>query len=200
MDRALSHAELICRWMMRLGGAMILLIAFVIAAEIVMRRFFGITLGGVDEISGQVLAVSSTWAFAFALLQKAHVRIDTLYLALPRRLRPWLDVTALLVLGAFVGLLTWYAADMLRFTFAFDTRSLSLLSTPMWIPQGAWVVGLIAFFLVITLLLLRTLLALVAGDRDTALRLAGLASVEDEIKDELADLRRRGSGSSGGSR
>ena len=195
MDRALSHAELISRWMMRLGGAMILSIAFVIAAEIVMRRFFGITLGGVDEISGQVLAVSSTWAFAFALLQKAHVRIDTLYLALPRRLRPWLDVMALLVLGAFVGLLTWYAADMLRFTFAFGARSMSLLSTPMWIPQGAWVVGLIAFFLVITLLLLRTLLALVAGDSDTALRLAGLASVEDEIKDELADLRRRGSGS-----
>lgn len=194
MDRALSLAEVVCRWMMRLGGAMILLIAFVIAGEIVMRRFFGITLGGVDEISGQVLAVSSAWAFAFALLQKAHVRIDTLYLALPRRMRPWLDVTALLVLGAFVGLLTWYAADMLRFTFAFDARSLSLLSTPMWIPQGAWVAGLIVFFLVIILLLLRTLLALLSGDRDTALRLAGLAGAADELKDELADLRRRKSG------
>lgn len=176
---------------------MILLIAFVIAGEIVVRRFLGITLGGVDEVSGQILAVSSAWAFAFALLQKAHVRIDTLYLALPRRLRPWLDVTALLVLGGFVGLVTWYAADMLRFTIAFGARSLSLLSTPMWIPQGAWVAGLIVFFLVIVLLLLRTLSAMLAGDRDTALRLAGLATAQDELKEELTDLRRRGSGSRG---
>ena len=191
----LALAELVCRWMMRLGGAMILIIAFAIAAEVVLRRFFGITLGGIDEISGQVLGVSSAWAFAFALLQKAHVRIDTLYLALPRWLRPWLDLLALIVLGAFVGLLTWHAADMLRFTFTFGARSLSQLSTPMWIPQGAWVAGLIVFFLVIVLLLLRTSMAVIAGDRDVALRLAGVVTVEDELKDELADLRRRGTGS-----
>ncbi|MBO6512073.1 MAG: TRAP transporter small permease subunit, partial [Roseibium sp.] len=45
--------------------------------EIVARRLGG-SLGGVDEISGYVMAVTTSWGISYALTEQAHVRIDLL--------------------------------------------------------------------------------------------------------------------------
>lgn len=174
------------------GGAIVLAAAFLIGVEVVIRRFAGITIGGIDEISGYALAISSAWTFAFALLHRAHIRIDTVYLLLAPRLRPILDIAGLGVLGSFVALLTWYGYGVFALSFAFNAHAMTPLATPLWIPQGLWLFGWIVFLVVILLLLARTLVAFAKGQTDLAIRMAGLLTVEDELSEELADIRRRG--------
>ena len=60
------------------GGAMMLFAAFMVSADVLVRRLLGITMGGSDEISGYLFAISTALAFPYALLHRANVRIDAL--------------------------------------------------------------------------------------------------------------------------
>ncbi len=181
--------------MTRIGGAIVLAAAILIGIEVCIRRFAGVTVGGIDELSGYALAISSAWAFAFTLLQRAHVRIDTVYQLFPRPARAYLDLLALLVLGLFAATIVARASEMFFLAARFGSRSLSPLATPLWIPQGLWVAGWVVFAVVITLLFTRTLIALLSGRTDEALKVAGMMTIEEEVRIELADLKRRRTGS-----
>lgn len=192
MDIPLRLAHRLCRLMVWLGGIVVLAAAFLIGVEVLIRRFADTTIGGIDEVSGYALAVSSSWTFAFALLHKAHVRIDTFYLLLPRGVRPFLDIAALAILGAFAALVTWHGADVFVLSYGFSARAMTPLATPLWIPQGLWVFGWGMFLIVIFLLLLKTVIAVLRGRFDEALRTAGPMTAADELEEELGDIRRRG--------
>lgn len=173
------------------GGAMIMAAAAVICIEVVLRGAFHKSFAGVDELAGYALAISTTWACGFALIGKAHVRIDTLYYMLPRALRPYLDISALAVLFSFVAMLTYHASVLTALSFQFGSRSVTPLATPLWIPQGLWVFGLITFLLVILVLLAGAVVALASGQTALVSRLAGPVSVDEELQAELADIARR---------
>ena len=79
MDRLLRMAHGVARGGAWFGGALILAAAVLVAADVVIRNLFVVSVGGSDELAGYALAVGSAWALAFALLERAHVRIDVLY-------------------------------------------------------------------------------------------------------------------------
>jgi hypothetical protein len=58
----------------------------------------------------------------------------------------------------------------------------------MAIPQLAWVVGLVIFFLSLVLSLAATLSALLRGDMGEAARISGAISAQEEVSEELMDL------------
>lgn len=183
----------IARGLALAGGVMILAAAAVICIDVAMRVLLNKSFVGVDEVSGYALAVGTTWSCGYALLHRAHVRIDTVYFLLPRGLRPYLDIGALAVLFGFVALLTWHAAKLTALSAEFGSRSVTPLATPLWLPQGLWVFGLITFLLIILVLLTRAAGALIAGEAALVARLAGPVSVEEDLEVELADIARRGS-------
>ena len=193
MTKVLRLVERLSRWMTIAGGILIVIAAAVICVEITARHVFNKTFVGVDEISGYALAIGTTWSLGFALLHKAHVRIDALYAHMPPALKPWLDIASLAVLGAVVGVLTFRAGELAYLSLAFGSRSMTPLATPLVIPQGLWALGLVAFLLLIVLLLARSVRALASGDHETVTRLAGPASVQEEIEEELGDVVRRAS-------
>ena len=153
----------ISRWMVWVGGSLILAAAAVICIEVLMRSAFGKSFAGVDEVSGYALAIGTTWACGYALLHKSHVRIDTLYFLFPRSVRPFLDIAALIALLAFASLLTYRGAELAVLSAQFDAHSMTPLASPLWIPQGLWVFGLLAFLVVILSLLWRAIRALFSG-------------------------------------
>ena len=63
-----------------LGCGLVLVAACaMIILEIVMRRVaFGL-IGGTDEISGYVMAGVVSWGAGYALIERAHIRIDLLH-------------------------------------------------------------------------------------------------------------------------
>lgn len=168
------------------GGALMVAAALVIGVEVVIRKLFNLSVGGADELSGYALAIGSAWAFGFTLLDRSHVRIDSLYVLLPAPLCAALDLLALVVFGGFMTLVTWHGYGVLRQSIDVGARSMSPLATPLVAPQLLWVLGLVVASLVSVILLVRALPALVRGDFDGVQRLIGSRTLTEELEEELA--------------
>lgn len=186
LDRWLGLADRLSRYAIWVGGALVLASAFLVSIDVLLRKLFLISLGGADELSGYAFAIGTTWALAFTLLRRANVRVDALYIHLPRVLCAILDVAALLVLGLFIALLTWQAWAVLDTSLAFDARATTPLATPLWMPQVLWLIGFCLFVFTLVPLLLRALFALLGGDLATVRSLAGARTIEEEAADEAA--------------
>lgn len=190
MDRLLNLARKLSRTGAWCGGALVAASALMISIDVLMRKILGTTLGGASEVSGYVLAVSTTWALALALLDRAHVRIDSLYTLLPARICALLDIVALLAFMIFAGILTMQGWVMFEQSFELGSRSLTPLETPLAFPQFLWVAGFAFFFLVMLLLLLRAVTALVTGRIGDVTRLLGSRTAMQELEEAIHEHER----------
>lgn len=190
MERLIILARRVARVGVWFGGGLILLATFIIGIEVVIRKAFLITIGGADELSGFALAIGSSWAFGFALLERAHIRIDSLYIILPVRICALLDILGLGVFTLFMGLVTWHGWGVFAQSFEVGARLLSPLATPVMIPQFLWVLGLFLFLLIAVLLLTRAVMSFVTGDAIAVQRLIGSKTVSEELEEELQQVER----------
>src|SRR5438128_11066628 len=87
------------------GGALVLLAAVLIGVDVLMRKFLARSLGGADELAGYSLAIGTAWGLSAALVDRAHIRIDSLYVLFPRKLRLALDLAALILFVALFALM-----------------------------------------------------------------------------------------------
>ena len=183
-----------------IGGAGILFSAGLVTVEITVRKFFGMSLGGADEVSGYIFAVSTMWALPFALLNRANVRIDVVYLRLPAWLRSFLDVFSLILLVGFVAVVFWHSVNMFVENRANDTRSITPLQARVWIWQGLWILGMALFLLTGAVLFVLAVAALVLWRHDRVAGLVGSRSSEEEIASETAFLDESSDGTRSGGR
>lgn len=184
LDAWISLARRIARPAARAGGLLLLAAAVLVAADVVLRGAFLITLGGADELSGYAFAIATTWGLALVLLDRANVRVDALYVRLPAWLRALLDVVALAALSGFVALLAHRAGLVLEDTIAFGSRATTPLATPLVIPQSLWLAGFALYLFAAVPLTLRAAIALAAGDVAAVQRLAGARSIAEDAASE----------------
>jgi TRAP-type mannitol/chloroaromatic compound transport system permease small subunit len=166
LDRALRAADWLSLRAVWGGGALLFLAAFTVSVDVIARKLFSVSLGGADELSGYAFAIGTAWAFAFALLRRANVRVDALYQHLPLKLCALLDLLALVALGVFVAYLARYGFEVLSTSWSLSARSNSALKVPLWIPQALWFGGLVLFSTTLLLLLARSLTHLASGRWD----------------------------------
>ena len=67
----------------------------------------------------------------------------------------------------------------------FGATDMSLLRTPLILPQGLWAFGLAAFFVLILAMLAEALLLLASGDSVAIDRLVGTRSYTEEAQEAL---------------
>jgi TRAP-type C4-dicarboxylate transport system permease small subunit len=176
--------EKISRAAVWVGGAALLLCAFMVSIDVIMRKLFSITMSGSDEISGYVFAAATAWAYSYCLLHRSHIRIDALYGVLPVWLRSVLDALGLALLLFYMAYLTNKAIDVFVTSWERDSVSITTLSIPQWIPQLLWVSGLAWFVITLTFLLVYVLVSLVRGELGTIQNVAGALSAEKKIDEE----------------
>ena len=123
------------------GGAVLLLISFLITADVLARKFLGVSSALTDEFGGYALVVGGLWALAFCLTTGAQVRIDILLPHLPPRVRAALDYAALALLVAFAAIVAWYSWKLALESFQTDARAMSFLRTPLGVPQACMAIG-----------------------------------------------------------
>lgn len=179
-------AERMSRWAVWFGGALTIGSVLLISFDVMVRKFFGFSTGGADELSSYAFAISTSWALAFATLQRANVRVDVLYQYLPVRVSAVLDWLSIVALGAFMAALTFYAYDVVATSWIQNSAANTPLATPLFIPQGLWFLGLIWMCLVLALMLLRASVALVTGRIDVVKEIAGVRSTKEEAEEEAA--------------
>lgn len=191
LDRIYNGLARVSLWAVWAGGLSLLLAAFMIVIEIVGRKLGGSDLFGMalpqfrvpgsDEYSGYVFAGATVWAYAYCLIHRSHIRIDALYNLFPARVRAVLDVVGLILLSVYVVYLTERAFNVYLGTLEKGSRAATPQQTPLWLPQGVWVTGLVFFCIVTLFVTLYATLCLFRGRTDEVQRLAGTMSVQEEV-------------------
>ncbi len=173
-------------------GLAFLVLAGAVATETIMRKVFNRSLQGVDELGGYILALAGATSFAVALAARAHIRIDLLHDRLPLMLRVILNILAqLAIVVCAVALLrmAWFAYDE---SSALGATAQTPWATPLKYPQALWVAALLPFLIVSVVEVGRMLLLLVRGDTRTIDRAYGPRTAQDELEEELEDIKARG--------
>ena len=183
MQRLIAIATAVSRAGTWFGGALVVLAAVIVAVDVVLRAAFSVTIGGSDELSGYALAVASAFAFALALIDRAHVRIDTLYTLLPVRVAAAFDLLAMAAMVSLASFLAMQGWRVFALSWSLGARALTQLNTPLSVPQALWFAGLAWFAL------------LVQGDAQGVRQLLGTKTAAEELADErTAQQAIRGAG------
>ncbi len=191
LDRVVAAASRFTQWGVWFGGALVLLAAVLIGIDVLMRKFLAQSIGGADELAGYALAIGTAWGLGSALIERAHIRIDSLYLWFPTRLRLALDVLGLVLFIGFFGLVAWHGWGVVEQSWTSGSRSQSALETPTVIPQLLWLAGLVGLVVIGIIVLLHGLALASRGDRQGASKAIGTRSAEEEVEDEIRDLKER---------
>lgn len=179
------------QWGLWFGGALILLAAVLIGVDVVLRNLFTTSIGGADELAGYALAIGTAWALGAALLDRAHIRIDSLYIHAPLRVRLFLDLAGIGLLLGFFGLVAWHGLGVMTQSWTAGTRSQSALETPTVIPQALWILGLIAFLIIGAWVIAIAALHIARGELSAASHLISTRSAAEEAELEIQDIDRR---------
>lgn len=181
LARALAHGAALAAGYAALG------LSALIAFEVVARKFFNFSLQGVDEIGGYVLAIGVAFSFAYALIHRAHTRVDVVLAQLPRAIRAPLNALAAVMLAGMAAFMLWRGAETLLETLEFSSRASTPLQTPLWIPQTLWVAGLGVFAVLAALFAIRAVALLVSGRFEGLDREFGPRSTDDELDEARSD-------------
>lgn len=179
------------RWSTWFGGVLILLAAFLIGVDVVLRKFFTTSIGGADELAGYALAIGTAWSLAAALLARAHIRIDSLYGLLPLRLRLLLDFLGLALFVGFFGLIARHGWNVVLQSWSSGSRSQSALQIPTVIPQAIWILGLALFVIIGALLFAHALGLVLRGRSGEATRAISTRSAQEDVAEEVRDVKAR---------
>jgi TRAP-type C4-dicarboxylate transport system permease small subunit len=165
-------------------------IAAATTVEIVGRKLFGWTLGGVDEVSGYALAVVSAFGFTWALVQRSHMRITLLFPRVSPDVRSALNLLAAVTLAAMAVFCAVRGGAELLANIDSGKPANTPLQTPLWIPQAFWFAGLFLFALACAGGAAHALL-LWFSDRPRLNSLYGPQSLEEEVATEVSQLEQR---------
>ncbi|MFS8085898.1 MAG: TRAP transporter small permease subunit [Acidobacteriota bacterium] len=191
MEAVMNGARRVAHWGLWFGGALILLAAILIGVDVVMRKFFNTSIGGADELAGYALALGTACSLGAALVDRSHIRIDSLYVLFPRWLRFLLDVVGLVLFVAFFALIARHGWNMVAQSWRAGSRSQSALQTPIVIPQFIWFVGLAVFVAIGIVLLLRAVVLAAHGEDAAVAKAISTRSAEEEVADEIRELKER---------
>jgi TRAP-type C4-dicarboxylate transport system permease small subunit len=169
----------------------VLAAALLIGVDVTLRKFFNASIGGADELAGYALALGTAWSLGAALLDRAHIRIDSLYVLLPRALRLALDFAGTALLLAFFGMIAWHGWSVVQQSWASASRSQSALQTPTVVPQSIWLAGMAFFFLAGVLLLAHAAVLIGRGRAGAAAEAISTRSAGEEVKEEMRELQER---------
>ena len=148
-----KQLQKISEYLIYICGFLLFGSVFLISVEVVLRKFFLISFGGTDEISGYILGICTSWSLAYVLFKKMHIRIDILYTKVSSNIQHLLDIIAMIFTLMFISLLTYSASSVFYTSILKKSTANTPLGTPLWIPQSIWFFGFVFFLLVVLVML-----------------------------------------------
>lgn len=172
-------------------GVLMILLSFAVTAETLLRKFFSVTLGGIDELGGYAIAVAAPLAFTVALVQKSHIRINQLTNLFPRKAQATLDALAAASMAVLSMYFFYFTVQTVMDTHAYKSIAQTPWATPLIYPQSVWLVASATFPIAAIILAVQALMLLARGEWSALKRRFGTISAEEELQAELDDLKKR---------
>lgn len=170
------------------AGYLLLGLALLVTAEILLRRFMNISLQGGDEFGGYVLAILAAFGFSYALLERAHTRVEILIERAGLGQRAILNLVSAWCIALMACFMAWRAHAALSESIEFRALSGTPLMTPLWQPQSVWFAGLLFFAATATAVALHASW-LILRDRSGLNRFYGVKTLDEIIGEEMAPPR-----------
>lgn len=170
------------RWLAWIGGTALLLSAGLISLDVIFRATLKVNYFESFELSTYAFAIATAMGMSYALVSKAHIRIELLYVKLPIRWRAWLDVWSYAGMALVSGVLLYWCGLTVWGNFESGARSNSSLAIPLAIPQGIWLIGIAWLALVAVVYALFGLVRTLTGRAEETHQVLGMASLEEEIE------------------
>ncbi|WP_249975512.1 TRAP transporter small permease subunit [Vreelandella olivaria] len=180
LERLVNSAAIMC-------GYACLGLCLLIGYEILARRLLGHSVQGVDELGGYILAITSAVGFSAALMHRMHTRIELGLSRFPVAIQACLNGVAILLLAGFTVFMLLQVWGTWQSSIAYGSRASTPLQTPLWIPQGLWMLGVALFAFVATAMLIHSLWLLVRANYQTLNDCYGPPSLQDEVEKSLAE-------------
>lgn len=124
-----------------LAMAIILMMTGIVAVDLVLRNLANQSLMIVDEVVGQLTVAMTFLGISYSLRRHALLRVEVVYQNLSPKARAVVQVGFDIASLFYVGLVIWFGIGLVDSSMRLDIVSLSLLKTPMWIPQMVIPVG-----------------------------------------------------------
>ncbi len=137
--------------MTAVAGWVLLACAVFVTFDVLARNFLGFNSKATVEITSYCLAFGIAWGLAGAFVARVHVRIDVFIQRLPEGARGYLHALAVLAMAVFAGFLAYGAWFIVDESWTFNATDISVLRTPLWIPQGLWAFGIGMFTLLVAM-------------------------------------------------
>lgn len=122
-------AFLSMRWLEPLLVAILVVLVVVVLANVIGRYFFGFALTWADEMARFLFVWLTFLGATVGLARGAHIGMDIVVQALPRRGARALQALALLLIMIFLGVWGWYSVELVQ-------RSMTLRTPAMGLPVG----------------------------------------------------------------
>lgn len=184
LEKTLKGTQAISLVLTWIGGTLIILSAFLVTLEVILRKVFNVSLGGADELSGYAFGIATAFSLAYALFERAHIRVDALFNVMPHVMQKIVNVLGLLLLIGFALVIVIMVWSMVADTLQNGSRSITPMRVPLAWPQIPWMIGWMFFVFSGVLLGLVAIKRMVAGDEAGANALIGVKTVDEQIEDE----------------
>jgi TRAP-type C4-dicarboxylate transport system permease small subunit len=151
IERVISFLSKLGSW---ISGIAIMIMIFLITLEVVGRKLFGFSTLVADEFSGYLLVVITFMGAAYTLKMKGFTRMDVIYNRFKGRDRWVIDLVFSLVSLLFLIIVDYWLWVHIISSYRSRMTSISILQTPLYIPQLFMGIG-------VTFLVLEVVLELV---------------------------------------
>ena len=129
--------ERTCRVLCELALAVMVLL---ITAEVITRSF-NFSFEFVDEVGGYLLSALTFFSLSVALIGGAYHQVEYFHQRLDARGRAVADLIFAVLSLLFALVLEWQLWRLVTRSLASNVMAPTLLSTPLWIPQSAMLLG-----------------------------------------------------------
>ena len=144
LARGIERLSTFLAWVAAAG---VFLMMALVVVDVALRTFFSSSLLLADEVCGYLLVLVAYLAYAEALKRDAHVRVDMVFNLLSERVRARIDVVFCVISVMAVLVVAWASVVMVYRAYTRGVTVPGILLTPVWIPQLAIVIGLVALVL-----------------------------------------------------
>jgi TRAP-type mannitol/chloroaromatic compound transport system permease small subunit len=124
-------------WVARFWGASIIVVTLAILYEVVARGWFGQATIWANETTVYLSAVTYLLGGGYALLKRAHVRIDLIYGVLTGRAKLISDLISFVCFALYVGALVWIGTQMAWTSFLQSEGTGTPWNPPIWPVKAA---------------------------------------------------------------
>jgi len=128
------------------SGALIVYMVLHILLEIVLR-FFDTSTYILNEFVGYAVATMTFTGLGFTLERGGLIRVDMVIERLPAGLAVLIDLLVSAITLVIFGWLSWYWWLNVTRSYTRGIHSESIADTPMWIPEGLVLAGMLIFCL-----------------------------------------------------